>query len=249
MHSHRTALIAWTLAASFVPAFAEAEEQAADVVAPETASAPAATVTDTADEQASATGFSPWFRLDTDSLGTQLWFGASHSAGGFTLASDIYVVGSTAELDVGPSFSVGDLALTPMVGIVFDFATTNVTGFVAPQVFSIYDAGPIYFESWIQWFVNSLFSDGGRDLLYTRNFLLYKVSDALRVGPQIELSYGTNSDEMAGFDTGIVQLPIGGCVNLSYGENNTLGIFLGYETKAADDSDAVAGRFTFIRSW
>ena len=56
-------------------------------------------------------GTSGWFRIDTDGLQTQFWVGATHSVGSFDIASDIYVVGSFAEFDIGPSFSIGNLAL------------------------------------------------------------------------------------------------------------------------------------------
>ncbi len=48
---------------------------------------------------------------------------------------------------------------------------------------------------------------------------------------------------------GFRSLPVGGRVNLAYGKNNTLGLFLGYETKAPDGVDGIGGRFTFIRTW
>jgi len=233
-------------------------QEPAEVPVTETPTAPpAATVADTG-EPAAAEEESPtagWFRVDTDSLGTQFWLGATHEVGGFSLASDIYVVGSFAELDLGPSFTLGDLALTPMVGIGFDFATTDVASLIAPQLFSIYSKDKIYFESWIQVFLNSIFSDGAQDIAYTRNFLLYKLSDNFAVGPQVEVSYSLNEeagDVMAGvdgFSTGVASLPVGGRVNVGYGKNNTLGLFVGYETKAPDGADAIAGRFTFVRTW
>ena len=55
---------------------------------------------------------------------------------------------------------------------------------------------------------------------------------------------------MEGFSTEVTSLPVGGRVNIAYGEKNTLGIFLGYETESDGDlADAIAGRFTFIRAW
>jgi hypothetical protein len=232
---------------------AQSEEAAAE---PPPATPPAATPTATIEEAApaeEASATSGWFRVDTDSLGTQFWLGATHDLGGVAIASDIYVVGSFAEFDIGPSFSFGNLALTPMVGIGFDFATTDVASLIAPQLFSIYDMDKLYFESWIQVFLNSPFAEGAADIAYTRNFLLYKASDAIAIGPQVEVSYRVNDFdgdmETAAFDTGIVSLPVGGRVNLGYGKNNTLGLFLGYETEEADGADAIAGRFTFVRTW
>ncbi|MCG9132890.1 hypothetical protein J5I95_14520, partial [Candidatus Poribacteria bacterium] len=84
-----------------------------------------------AEEEAS--GASGWFRTDTDSLGTQIWVGASHSPdflGGLSLDTDIYVVGTFGELDLGLGIPVVDsdalsLSFLPMVGIGFDYAAAD----------------------------------------------------------------------------------------------------------------------------
>lgn len=217
--------------------------------------APEATVAEEAPAAEEDSAVAGWFRLDTDSLGTQFWLGATHSIGGIDLASDIYVVGSFAEFDIGPAFAFGNLALTPMVGIGFDFSTTDVTTLIAPQLFTIWQNDSLYFESWIQGFINSIFAEGTQDLAYTRNYLLYKLNGTAAIGPQVEVTYLMNDfegDMAAGidpFEAGVVSLPVGGHVDLAYGKNNTLGLFVGYETKATDGVDAIAGRFTFIRTW
>ena len=185
-----------------------------------------------------------WFRIDTDVLSTQLWVGATHDLGsGLGLGSDIYVVGTFAELDVGLSFSVGPVSLLPMAGIGFDFGEGQASSLIAPQLFTIVDAGPVYFESWIQVFFNDLFEDGATDSFYTRDFVLFKVLDALAIGPQVELTYEFNNAE----DEKLASLPLGGRINVNYGEDNTLGLFLGYETQT--DGNHLAGRFTFVRTW
>ena len=56
-------------------------------------------------------GVSGWFRTDTDSLGTQIWVGASHSPsflGSLSLDTDIYVVDTFGELDIGLGIPVVD---------------------------------------------------------------------------------------------------------------------------------------------
>jgi hypothetical protein len=251
MNTSRVLLIGLAVGLGIVQSGAAfAEETSAPT---ETAPPTVADTGEAAAEEGSATA--GWFRVDTDSLGTQFWLGATHEVGGFALASDIYVVGSFAEFDIGPSFSFGNLALTPMVGIGFDFETTDIASLIAPQLFTIYEMEKLYFESWVQVFLNSPLTDGAQDLGYTRNFLLYKASDSVAVGPQVEVTYSLNeeaADVMAGiegFETGIVSLPVGGRVNLGYGKNNTLGLFVGYETEAPDGADAIAGRFTFVRTW
>ena len=132
-----------------------------------------------AEEEAS--GASGWFRTDTDSLGTQIWVGASHSPdflGGLSLDTDIYVVGTFGELDIGLGIPVVDsdslsLSFLPMVGIGFDYAAADgPSSLIAPQLFTYLTAGSIYFESWIQGFFNSPF-DYGDDSIYTLGTLSY----------------------------------------------------------------------------
>jgi hypothetical protein len=192
---------------------------------------------------------SAWFRVDTDNLGTQFWFGATHSLGGFKLASDIYVVGTTAQLDIGPALTFGSLSLTPMIGFAFDFTASDLTTIV-PQLYTIWSSdGPLYFESWIQIFLYSPVGDGIADLAYTRNFLLYKLDDWFAVGPNVELSFQISESVAGADDAGLVTLPVGPAVMVGYGKSNTLLLFLGYETQAAEGEGALTGRFTFIRYW
>jgi hypothetical protein len=206
-------------------------------------------------EMEEESGISGWFRTDTDSLGTQIWVGASHPMGSVSIDSDIYVVGSFAEFDLGLGIPVADsdsLSLTflPMVGIGFDYESANgPSSIIAPQLFTYLTAGSINFESWIQLFFNTPF-DYDDDIFYTRNFLLYSLSDTIAIGPQIEAGLilkGLEEDT----ETGLDSLVVGGRINLGYGENNTLGLFVGFETQLEDDSEdtGLTGRMTFFRSW
>jgi len=198
-----------------------------------------------------ASGASGWFRTDTDSLGTQIWVGASHSPdflGKLSLDTDIYVVGTFGELDIGlgiPVIEKESLELTflPMVGIGFDYAAADgPSSLIAPQLFTYLTAGSIYFESWIQGFFNSPF-DYGDDSIYTRDFVLYSLNDTIAVGPQVEVTIGL------GDDGGLSSMVVGGRANVGYGENNTLGIFVGFETQKADDETGLTGRMTLFREW
>ncbi|HUH05742.1 MAG TPA: hypothetical protein VML75_27315 [Kofleriaceae bacterium] len=222
---------------------AEAEPGVAVTATPTSVDEPPAIEEDAAPD---TTG---WFRVDTDGLSTQFWFGATHNVGSLAIASDIYVVGSFAEFDIGPAFTFGDLAVTPMVGLGFDFSTKDVASLIAPQLFTIYNHDKVYFESWVQVFLNSLFTDGAEDTFYTRNFLLYKLTDQVQLGPAMELTYRINEDEMAMLDRTVLSLPVGGALSLGYGDKNTLLLFLGYDTKDQEGSDNIAGRFSFIRTW
>ena len=91
-----------------------------------------------------------------------------------------------------------------------------------------------------------MFISGSTDTFYTRNFLLLKASDHVQVGPQFELTYALKN---AGAED-ILGLPIGLRFNVHYGENNTLGLFAGFDVKGEDNGNGkLAGRITFIRTW
>lgn len=251
-------LAAAALLALASPAAADPDVAAADDPVPAT-EPPASSAEPTpprdqpAPEKSAADAFAPsgWFRVDTDALSTQFWLGATHPVGGIDIASDIYVVGSFAEFDLGATFSVGPASFTPMAGVGFDFAVTDVTTLVAPQLFTVVESDHVYFENWIQFFLGSPFSEDGQNLGYTRAFALYKLGDLIALGPQAEVTYSFNDSNAmpAAFEKGLSSVPVGGRMNLGYGKNNTLGIFLGYDTKAPADSDGIAGRFTFVRTW
>ena len=208
-----------------------------------------------AEEEAS--GASGWFRTDTDSLGTQIWVGASHSPsflGSLSLDTDIYVVGTFGELDIGlgiPVVKKDSLELTflPMVGIGFDYEAANgPSSLIAPQLFTYLTAGSIYFESWIQGFFNSPF-DYGDDSIYTRDFVLYSLNDTVAIGPQVEVTFDLTGGEISSIIPGLR-------ANVGYGENNTLGIFVGFETVLQEDDEGeeidqtgITGRMTLFREW
>jgi hypothetical protein len=215
--------------------------------------------TEASAEETEESAIPGWFRADIDALGTQLWFGASHELGGLTIASDIYTVGSIGEFDIGPSFTLigqenNNLSVIPMIGLEFDFGTMNMTALV-PQFYTFWAAGSLYFESWLLGFFFAPFDDDpldSTDILYTRNFLRYGLSDVVAVGPQIELTINLE-DEAAGgvaLDS-LASLIVGGNISLAYGEHNALELFLGYQTKEElrEGNDGIAGRFTFIRHW
>ena len=201
-----------------------------------------------AEEESSVSG---WFRTDTDSLGTQIWVGASHSPsflGSLSLDTDIYVVDTFGELDIGIGIPVVDseslsLSFLPMVGIGFDYAAPNgPSSLIAPQLFTYLTAGSIYFESWIQGFFNSMFDEEAGDSFYTRNFVLLSLNDTLSIGPQVEVTLDLT-------EGGLGSLAPGLRANVGYGENNTLGVFVGFETQKEDDDTGITGRMTFVRTW
>ena len=210
-------------------------------------------------------GPTAWFRIDSDSLGAQLWAGATNKLGSIDLATDIYVVGTQGEFDIGPSFAIGDLALLPMVGVNFDWSMQQPTVLVAPQLFTIYDGdSPIYFESWIQGFFGSPFLKGSSNTLYTRDFLLFKATDDFRIGPQVEATIGLNDAGKSAKGKALASLPVGLRVNYNArGDwDSLIGAFVGYETQdkaqvptgdpdsmgipTLEDSKGIVGRLTYL---
>jgi len=204
-----------------------------------------------------------YFRIDHDYLfGLQLWAGATYDlADSVGLATDIYIAENYpsgdvdglsllswwGEFDLGPTFSLGPVSLTPMVGIGFDWAAKKAVAINGPQLYTIIGAGDIYFESWIWTILYSAFDkDGANDYFHTRDWLLYQLSDTIGIGPQVEFTYDLEAKET-------MNLPLGGHVELAYGSGNSLGLFLGYEMRKAvrdaADGAAAEGRLTFVHNF
>jgi hypothetical protein len=220
------------------PAPEPEEEVAAEEAEPEEAAEPAAE--EAAEEESGGTP--GWFRIDSDGLGLQLWAGATHTIGGIGIATDMYVTSGTfGEFDIGVEIPAGPVLFIPMVGIGVDWGARDVSTLVAPQLFTYADFDPIYIEWWSQFFLDA-FDKGTGNLWYNRLFALYNVSDEVALGPQAELTLDLDAGDP------LVSLPIGARMNLGYGENNTFGLFAGYETENGD-GPALAGRLTFVRTW
>jgi len=254
-----------------VPTAAFAQDPAAPAPAPAPAAAPAAPAAETpavapAAEAAPApasTAWPGWIRADHDGGGLQLWGGATAPlADGIGLAFDMYVnYGGPAlgEFDIGPAIAVSTLTLTPMIGAQFNWNDKSFAALV-PQ---LYLTGPLmdnklYNELWVQYYNYKLVRDTGLDtFLYVREFIDYKLSDNVGVGPEIELTQNFTQKKLT-------NLPIGANVMLNMGANSTFFGFLGYETNkngatvvtGADDTGApvvakhrVAGRLTFVHNF
>lgn len=216
---------------------------------------------------------SAWIRFDSDALGMQIWAGATNNiAGVFDLATDIYIVdfGGTSfgEFDIGPAFSFGPVGMIPMIGIGYNWGNQELSTLIAPQLFTIVDPdAPIYFESWIQGFINSIFTDGAGDSLYFRQFLLFKATSDLHIGPQAEITVALNDDAKAGAngDKSLISANVGGRVNYNaLGDWDALiGLYVGYEvtsqgkasivtdpaTGETREADGIVGRFTYLHTF
>lgn len=192
-----------------------------------------------------------FFRMDADKLGLSLWAGATHTIGPVQIFSDVVLNGSVAEVDIGPQLTLGNLTLILTAAPLFDFATQDLTGIVAPFLTTIFDHPNVYLESWVLITFQSPFVEGAEDLLHTRNFALFKLTPAVWIGPQVELDYGLAWAEK------VTSLPIGGQLNVGYGKDNRVSLFLGYDAIEHNDpetgeplaSDRLAGRVTFIHLW
>lgn len=79
--------------------------------------------------------------------------------------------------------------------------------------------------------------------LYTRNFLTYSLNEPVAIGPQAEAVLGL------GNEGGLWSLTFGGRINICYGENNTLGIYIRYETQKEEGETGLTGRLNFTRTW
>ena len=191
-----------------------------------------------------------WFRIDTDDLGTQFWVGATHEIAGVNIASDLYLVGTTGEIDVGPAFTFDNLTLTPMFGVVFDFnpATTQndkvpLWTHLVPQLFVVFDDAAVYFEAWLQYFMSEAGDYEVGNLLHHRSFFLLNVFDGFAFGPQYDVDVldGTRTSSIVGLRA-----------NVEYGKHNTVGVFVGRQSIGNSNDvliNALDGRLTFIRTW
>ena len=188
-----------------------------------------------------------WFRVDTDSLGTHFLIGATHSVGGVSLESNIFIDDTIGEFDLGVSIPAvkGDsfsLTVLPMLGLGYDFAAPDGPLAIYPHLFIFMPAGNLFFKSWTIGTLYSVFDEDRSNELYTRNCITYSLNKTVAVGPQVEAVLVGNS-------VGLVSLVIGPRINIGYGENNTLGILVGYDTKKVEEQMGLTGRLSFTRRW
>ena len=97
-----------------------------------------------------------WFRVDTDSLGTHFLIGATHSVGGLSLESNIFIDDTIGEFDLGvsiPAVTGEGLSVTllPMLGLGYDFAAPDGPLAIYPHLFIFMPAGNFFLKSWDNW--------------------------------------------------------------------------------------------------
>ena len=199
---------------------------------------------ETASEKTSIPG---WFRIDTDSLGTHFLIGATHSVGGLSLESNIFIDDTIGEFDLGVSIPAvkGEglsIILLPMLGLGYDFAAPDGPLAIYPHLFVFMPAGKIFLKSWTIGTLYSVFDEDRGNEVYTRNYITYSLNRTVAVGPQVEAV-------LVGNDVGLVSFVVGPRINIGYGENNTLGILIGYDTKKTEEQTGLTGRLSFTRRW
>ncbi len=212
-----------------------------------------------------------WGRLDADRIGLTAWLGTTVPLGHVNLAGNLIAtqaypgvvdpmqgrafsaaVGDgyrapTVRLELGPALELGPLFLLPKLGLGYDFERKKVAPFV-PQVLAILQGGPLYVESWLQWYLYRPFDKGSQDSFYTRDCLLYAIDNHVAVGLQTEVTVATTPDSRKNLRS----LPVGLAANYAPLEALTFGAFVGVETqKSAWNAphDLLAGRLTVSLLW
>jgi hypothetical protein len=153
-----------------------------------------------------------------------------------------------AEVDAGPTFTVRSVTLTATAGIAFDWAAKKPIAFL-PQLYTTARVGRWYVESWAYGVFFSAFDATANDYLHTRDWLLYDAGAGVSVGPQVEATYNLAGKYGA---EGLVSLPLGARVDVALGAGNTLGLFLGYETRDVSrgpSNEGAVGRVSFLHNF
>ena len=207
-----------------------------------------------------------WLRLDADRVGVQGAVGTTVPLGGLELAGNVVVsqpypgvvdplqnkkfsqpIGNDyrapeVRLELGPALSSGGFFFLPKLALGYDFERKKVAPFV-PELMTVIQGGPLYVESWVEFFFYSPFDVGAQNSFYTRDLLLVALSNHIALGPQVELTVAIkNSPGKA-----LRALPIGAAANWSPADVFTLGLFVGVETQASARNaqhDFLSGRLT-----
>ncbi len=206
-----------------------------------------------------------WLRLDADRVGVQAWVGGTTPLGPLQLASNLVVTQSypgvksplegaelartgdsyrapAVRLELGPAFASGGFFFLPKLGVGYDFERKKAVPLV-PQLITIIQAGPAYFESWLQLYFYDVFDKGAQDSFYTRELLLVALDNHWAFGVQAELTAALQNSP----GKTVRGLPVGAVANFSPCELVTFGLFVGVETQRAarnSEHDYLTGRLT-----
>lgn len=213
-----------------------------------------------------------WVSLAADRVGAELAAGGTQPLGALDLALDVVVfqrwpgvvdprlgkpsalqIGAgarapSARLELGPALSWGGFFVLPKIGLGYDFDRQRVAPLV-PQLQTIIQFGPGYFESWVQLHLYDLFEAGAQDTLYARETFLVALGNTWAVGLQLEGSWAVRNAPPAGC---LRSFPAGGVANVAVTRWLTLGLFAGWEFEPEGrngDHDGLAGRLTATGVW
>lgn len=209
-----------------------------------------------------------WLRQDADRSRAQLWVGTNQPIGALDLALALRVdqhwTGTvdprdpeasldpkyrapTLHFEAGPALTSGGFFLLPQLSLGYDLERGRFAQF-APELISIIQGGPLYFETWLRLSFDSLFQKGAQDNFEARQLALGAINSHIAVG--IEVDWVLALDNARG--SACRSVPLGGVINLSPIDALTLGVFVGYEFRPAarqSSLDALTGRLTLTEVW
>jgi len=164
--------------------------------------------------------------------------------GSLTLAHEIiyFPDGNGFEMEIGPYFSFADgkLDICPMFGSYMNLSSGE-TEYLLPQLYFYSSMDKLYFEAWNIYGHGVLASTKDYPYFYGRYYATYSLTDWLAIGPQVELTMDLSDDA----EESLASLQFGGAISFpTYGENNSILVFLGVDNKA---DNHMVSRFTFVR--
>jgi hypothetical protein len=163
-----------------------------------------------------------WVRADYDTQPSsgRAWIGVTLPSSPTTaFVADVIVSDTAAGLNIGQTFEIGALYLTPMVGAESSYegevgaAATLLWAFEAPPL-------PIYLESWTRATLRSPFG-GSNDVIWQLQALA-TLRSWLALGPEYDAVYSSSGQNRLGLRA-----------NIGVTNNIVLGVFAGYEFNAS----------------
>ncbi len=186
-----------------------------------------------------------WARVDTDGTGLGAYVGGSFRIDdALAFAPFVHDVGTVVEPNVALTWTVGPLWLMPAFGTSLDFGATRALS-LDPQLFLAADAKALYFEAWLQYFWATAYHVNAVDTFASRVMLLFSVSGTLGLGVEYD---ATDAPKVS---PTLISSIFGGRTNVRIGDQDTVGLFVGYQTvwQARLSPEGVAGRFEYVHQW
>jgi hypothetical protein len=92
-----------------------------------------------------------------------------------------------------------------------------------------------------------MFAPGTPDWLYARFLAMYRVSERVAIGPEVEFDMPTSTSDNS--DPALYRMPVGVVTQVAIGANMTLLLFAAYDVVHADDNDGITGRLSWWYAW